>query len=418
MLPSLTCRSVFSLNKNGLSQKGLPSKRFSTLNIKVLPHRFGIKAAFERFKEVEDTRFFDVSPYSGSFKQVFVPFYGYRAFVSETSFTAKVGFEIAHISYRFGSRYPQNRIEWQDVKGSIPSFQYPETGIYAGLQWDRQLVEGAFDLGAVEEQNYKIFQPSQVDPSIDVDPIKKRQKMASKLFKERLESLETDRLEAYLKRKFKTPFVHIQRLVPYYTCLKPNIYMLPGFILDQGSHSLRVMSAQDDSLRLSGSAPLSAPKIFLGISAITTLVTSLFSGLSVEFQMATALTLASSGAFGAKLKQSLASRSSVQRIATDERDNSSFEETVDDKLLFMESKTSKAIHSEKNLSSLEVADEYYKILGLSKDQSLSREIIREAFFCKMQENYSREGSQSGDECRRLIKARQVFYRALNEQENH
>lgn len=200
--------------------------------------------------------------------------------------------------------------------------------------------------------------------------------------------------------------------------------MLPGFILDQGSHSLRVMSAQDDSLRLSGSAPLSAPKIFFGISAITTLVTSLFSGLSVEFQMATALTLASSGAFGAKLKQSLASRSSVQRIATDERDNSSFEETVDDKLLFeatlniMESKTSKAIHSEKNLSSLEVADEYYKILGLSKDQSLSREIIREAFFRKMQENYSREGSQSGDECRRLIKARQVFYSALNEQENH
>lgn len=260
MLPSLTCRSLCFLKDTSSSQKALasqkrsPFRRFSTLNIKLLPHHFGLKEALERFKKIDSKRVFHVKFRPNSFlkidaadasslKQVFVPFYGYRVFIAETDFTAQVGFERSTTSYRLGSHYRENRIEWKDVCGRIPSFTYPEIGIYAGLRWERQSVEDTFDLGSIEKQSYQSFSSSQIDLSIEIDPLKKRQKMADKLFKERLQRLEKERLEAYLKQQFTTSFVHVQHLTPHYTCLKPNVYMLPGFVLDQHPHAPRIMSA-------------------------------------------------------------------------------------------------------------------------------------------------------------------------------
>lgn len=165
--------------------------------------------------------------------------------------------------------------------------------------------------------------------------------------------------------------------------------------------------------------PLSVPKIFLGISTMTTLITSLWPEISFGAQMASALTFAFSGALGAKLKDSLLDRSIRQKIAADERENLTFEELPEDRLhqqatLRKMNLEQKRIKSE-NLSTIDA--EHYDALGLSKDQPLTLEIVREAFFSKMQEIYSSKRSDSGDECRRLLKARRVFYHALNEIEN-
>ncbi len=403
-------------------------RRFLTYH----PHAFSIEEAAEKFQASDSRRIFSpirvkskegiIPRQEDPLKKVLVPCFGVETKIASTSYSGQYG--IDRVVYDTttdseGKTTTTTRIEtdWYHISGVVGPVSYtPEDKnmtVYGGFSWGAEPIERALE-GYRFTANLQPFDASLIDEKIHIDPFLKRSAIAQETANDRIRSEERGRIHADISNRSGYSQTRINSFNTRFHHFSLNTYLLPAYILQYPNHPARILPALSiEDKNIYGPKQYSVTKSVIASAVATSLFAILFPQFAIATRVAWVAGTSVLSALWAKY-QGGSTQYTIQqhRIDKEIKNNETVSETIADKNRFH---TTSRNFLPKPAEKLLLDAEFYKTLDLDPNQTVTKEIVTEAFAKRIKAAHPDVKGGSTAEARKIITAKKKFNQAFSEQ---